>query len=415
MFKGAKIRQFTVLTLLTLVAGLLGSPAAAQPIRVGVNSAWDYPGGQGVKRGAEMAIKGINTDGGLLGRKVEGVFYDNKVDPNEAKNATERLLYRDKVDVICGFWRSDLAIVAQPLVMEAKKILLIGGASTPVITYERIKQDYKTYKYTFTTTATTYYSMIAHEQGIIEGLRMGLGKIALLVEKAAWCDPLYDDWAKKYANKIVYANRFSTTATDFSVEFSQVKAKRADILAFVTTGRGGTPSVKQWYDMKIPAIYCGYNVDAQDPNFWEVTEGKCQGMLTSTVGGNAGVPVTPKSASFYNDYKKMFGEYPIAYTNGVTYDIMMAWAKAVKLAGTVETEAVLKQMERKNLNYEGVCGIIEYFDEIHNPVGGGWKEGEGWGWLHYQWQNGKRVYVWPSKFATGRMIIPDWVKNLQKK
>jgi len=244
MGKRGKVWQYILLAVLILVVGSVATPEAASPIKIGVNSAWDYPGGQGLKRGAEMAIKDINAAGGLLGQKVEGIFYDNKADPNEAKNATERLLYRDKVDVVCGFWRSDLAIVGQPLVMEAKKILLIGGASTPVITYERIKQDYKTYKYTFTTTPATYYGMVTHEQGIIEGLKMGLGKIALLVEKAAWCDPIYDSWAKKYADKIVYSVRFSPTATDFSVEFSEVKAKKADILAFVTTGRGGTPSVK---------------------------------------------------------------------------------------------------------------------------------------------------------------------------
>ncbi|MBI5968177.1 MAG: ABC transporter substrate-binding protein, partial [Deltaproteobacteria bacterium] len=67
--------------ILALVAG-----AEAQTIKIGVNSAWDYPGGQGLKRGAEMAIKDLNAGGGLLGRKVEGVFYDNKVDPGEAKN-----------------------------------------------------------------------------------------------------------------------------------------------------------------------------------------------------------------------------------------------------------------------------------------------------------------------------------------
>ena len=172
-----------------------GAIAFAQtgPIKVGVNSAWDYPGGQGVKRGGEMALKEINATGGLLGRKVEGIFYDNKVDPNEAKNSTERLLYRDKVDVVMGFWRSDIAIVAQPLVMEAKKILLIGGASSPVLTLQRVKQNYKTNKYTFTTVVNTYGTMQSMERGIIEGLKMGLSKIALLVEKSAWCDPLYDD------------------------------------------------------------------------------------------------------------------------------------------------------------------------------------------------------------------------------
>jgi branched-chain amino acid transport system substrate-binding protein len=407
------------LGLMGMVVLLLGAEmvgAQSGPIKVGVNSAWDYPGGQGVKRGGEMAIRDLNAAGGLLGRKVEGIFYDNKVDPNEAKNATERLLYRDKVDVILGFWRSDLAIVAQPLVMEAKKILLIGGASTPICTLERIKKDYNTYKYTFNTTVTTYGTMQSMERGIIEGLKMGLGKIALLVEKAAWCDPLFDDWSKKYAKNIVYSTRFSTTATDFSVEFSQVKDKGADILTFITTGKGGTPSVKQWYDMKIPAIYCGYNVDSQDPNFWQVTEGKTQGVTGSTVGGVAGWPITPKSQKYYEEYKKVYGAYPIAYTNGVSYDALMAWAHAVKLAGTVESEAVVKSMERKDLNYQGVCGVIEAFDEIHTPYGGGWKKGTSWGWVAYQWQDGKRVPFWPEQYSAGKkMIIPDWVKKLQKK
>ncbi len=414
MKKGMLTVGLLAMGVLFFLAAIAGAQTAP-PIKIGSNTAWDYPGGQGAKRGAEMAIKAINASGGLLGRKVEGIFYDNKVDPNEAKNATERLLYRDKVDVVTGFWRSDLAIVCQPLVMEAKKILLIGGASTPVITYDRIKQDYKTNKYTFTGMVNTYICQGAYEQGIIEGLKLGLGKIALVVEKAAWCDPLFDDWSKKYANKIVYSTRFSTTATDFSVEFAQVKAKGADIMAFVTTGRGGTPSVKQWYDMKVPAIYVGYSVDAQDPNFWQVTEGKCDGVAFEQIGGVAGLAMTPKSLPFYNEYKKTYGEYPVAYSNGVSYDIVMAWAHGVKLAGTIETEAVVKAMERKDFNYEGICGVLEYFDEIHNPVGGGWGKGESWGWVAMQWRNGKQVVYWPSKFKTGSLTIPDWIKKLQKK
>ena len=74
-----------VLGLVVLFFSAAIATAQTGPIKVGVNSAWEYPGGQGVKRGGEMAIKAINDAGGLLGRKVEGIFYDNKVDPNEAK------------------------------------------------------------------------------------------------------------------------------------------------------------------------------------------------------------------------------------------------------------------------------------------------------------------------------------------
>jgi branched-chain amino acid transport system substrate-binding protein len=409
------LRLLFGILLLVFISGLaLTRDAHADPpIKIGVPSEWDYPAGQGVKRGVEMAVRELNAKGGLLGRKVEGIYYDNKADPNEAKNATERLLYKDKVDVICGFWRSDLAIVAQPLIMEAKKILLIGGAGTPVVTADRIKKNYSTYKYTFTT--TSHVLALSSEQGVTEALKLGMGKIALMAEKAAWCDPWFDFWNKKYSDKIVYTSRFSPTATDFSVEFAQVKASGADIVFFISSGRGGTPGVKQWYDMQIPAVFVGYNLDAQDPNFAKITEGKCEGVAASKVGGVTGLAITKKSLPFYNEYKKIYGELPIAYTNGVAYDAVMAWAHAVKMAGTVESEAVVKAMERKDFNYEGVCGVIEYFDDVHNPVGGGWAKGEPWGWIGLQWQKNKQVIFWPKNISTGKFYIPERITKLRNK
>ncbi len=184
--------------LMTLVIGWAANTEAATPIKIGVNSAWDFPGGQGVKRGATMAISDINAAGGLLGRQVEGVYYDNKADVDEAKKATERLLYKDKVDVVCGYWRSDLAIACQPLVMEAKKILLIGGASTPVITYERIAKDYNIYKYTFTPVPNTLFTNEVYGVQInLVKEKLGLNKLAALYEKAAWCEPQFDYVVKK--------------------------------------------------------------------------------------------------------------------------------------------------------------------------------------------------------------------------
>jgi branched-chain amino acid transport system substrate-binding protein len=406
--------RITCICLFCIFLGVTANAESNQPIKIGVNSAWDFPGGQGVKRGANIAIMDINAEGGLLGRKVEGIIYDNKADAGGAKAATERLLYRDKVDVICGFWRSDLAILCQPLIMEAKTILLIGGGSTPVITQDRIAKDYNKYKYTFTTTSNSNYSLTRMEKGIFFAREMGLKKIALIVEKAAWAEAVYNDCLKRFKEETVYSTRFSTTATNFSVELSQAKGKGANVLFMVTTGSGGIPSVKQWYDMQIPAIYVGYNVDAQDPNFWEVTEGKAQGVVTSKIGGGAGLALTPKSIPFFEKFKSVYNEYPQAYTNVMTYDAVMAWAHGVRLAGTTDSDSVVKAMERNDFNYEGVAGKIEYFDKIHNPVGGGWKEGESWGGLIVQWQNGKQVVVWPDRFKAGEVILPERIKKLMR-
>lgn len=420
--KSVRFAKLTVLSMAVLGLLLISVPALAAnakepPIKLGVISAWDFAGGQGIKRGAELAIRDINKAGGLLGRKVEGVFYDNKCDADEAKKATERLLYMDKVDAVTGCWRSDLAIVIQPTIMEAKKIFFIGGSSSPILTTERIGKDYNTYKYTFAIEVNTNALFISHETGIRKGLKLGLDKIAVLVEKAAWCDPLYDDVMAKFKDDIVYSTRFSPTVTDFSIEYTKAKAAGANNLYVVATGASGTPSVKQWYDMQLPMLYTSYNVEAQDGNFWKITEGKCEGVVTEIVGGTAGFPITSKSRPWYEDYVKTYGEKPVAYTNGFEYDAVMAWAKAVKMAGSVESDAVLKALESKDFNYTGVCGEITAFDEIHNPVGKAWKKGEAWGYISVQWQDGKLVPIWPEGLGSlkyGEMIIPERVKQLMQ-
>ncbi len=394
--------------------GFSAKSEAAEPIKVGLISAWDYAGGQGAKRGAEMAVRDLNASGGLLGRKLEPIMYDNKLSADESKRGVERLLYKDKVDVIVGFWRSDLAIVAQPLIMEAKKIFMVAGASSPVLTAQRIAKDYNTYKYTFSTEVNGLFHLACFWEPVkMAQEKLGLKKIALLGEKAAWYDPLHERYSKN--KDVVYQARFSPDATDYSVEYTKAKAAGAEILYYVSTGKGGTPSVKQWYDMQLPMFYCGYNVEAQDPEFHKITEGKCDGVADEKIGGSGGLPITKKTVAWYEDYKKMFGEYPIAYNNSLSYDAVMAWAEGVKLAGTVDSKAVVKAMESPKYRYVGISGIIERWDKIHNPVGGGWEEGEAWGWVAFQWQNGKQEVIYPSGIKTADIVLTDRLKKLMGK
>lgn len=402
--------------MMTFVVGLTASAEAVPPIKVGEVSGWDYAGGQGVKRGVQMAIRDINAAGGLLGRQVECVFYDNRGDVEEAKKATERLLYKDKVEAIFGFWRSDLAIVCQPLIMEAKKIMFIGGASAPVLTYERIAKDYKTYKYTFATQPNATYLFKLFEQPIIIAReKLGLNKLAIVGEKAASYDPVHDYLVKKYADILINQSRFTPDAIDFTVEFSNAKAAGANLLFVYTTGKAGTAMVKQWHDMQLPMLKIGYNVDAQDPNFWKMTEGKCDGVQTDIVGASRSLPITEKSVPWYESYKKMFGEPPIVYNNPLSYDSVMAWAEGVKLAGTADPDAVVKALESDKFRYVGVTAAIDRFDKIHNPAGSGWTEGEAWGFVVTQWQNGKMEVIYPEKVKTADMIIPARVKKLMGK
>jgi branched-chain amino acid transport system substrate-binding protein len=392
------------------------------PIKLGNVSTWSSISGLGVKQGFEMAIEDLNKAGGVLGRKVEGVVYDDMGNPDEVKRATERALHRDKVDAIVATHRSDLAIVQQPLVMEAKKIFVIGAPGADLLTRGRIKQDYETYKYTFTMETNAQDMEALFYDSIDTALKLGLKKLAFAAEKAAWFDNIYVAAEKKYADKIVYKTRFPTTASEFRTEWLKVIESGADILWFISSGSAGTPAVLQWYDMKVPALMIGYCNDGNDPKFWELTAGKCDGVQSVGTGLLYGAPMTKKSLPFRKAYKEKFGYDLRTYAIGHTYDAVMVWVEAVKLAGTIDSDAVLKVLERDKFHYVGVNAEIEWFDKIHNPWNSVyWKlhqrpyGGIGWAYSHAQWQNGKLVLIHPEDYKQGNMIIPERVQKLLKK
>ncbi len=411
------LKCFCLILGLFLASFLLKGVANAQaPIKLGVISAWDFAGGQGVKRGATMAIDDVNAAGGVLGRKIQAFVYDNKGNTDEAKRVTERLLYNDKVDAIVGFWRSELAIACQPLIMEAKKIVFLTGASAPILTKERIKQDYNRYKYTFCTIGSSdRFAKLFSLPIIVARDKLGLSKIAFLAEKTAFLVPTVEYVNKEFKDMIVYFGEFSPTASDFSMELTKAKAAGANNLFALSSGPAGTPLVKQWYDMQLPMLHTGYSVQAQDANFWKTTEGKCEAVITAHVGAGAGLPITKKSRPWYEKYKTIYGEYPISLMDPVAYDAVWAWVEGVRLAGTTESDAVVRALESKQFKYVGVSAVLEGFDDIHAPYGGGWKPGEAWGFCLIQWLNGKREVIHPENVKTADITIPDRLKKLMGK
>src|SRR5258705_1314264 len=84
-------------------AGALSAGAQAPPIRIGFASAMSGPAaitGEGVRWGATLAVEEINAKGGVMGRKLEAYFADNKATPVEAVSAVRQLADIRQVDVI---------------------------------------------------------------------------------------------------------------------------------------------------------------------------------------------------------------------------------------------------------------------------------------------------------------------------
>src|SRR3989475_12866090 len=124
----------TILALLMTV--VTAAPTWAQPIRVGFASAMSGPSaitGEGVVWGATMAVEELNARGGIMGRKVEAYFADNKGTPGEAVSAVRKLVDVDKVDVIIGQTHSGACLGAMPIIKELGVAQVTEACSNPKI------------------------------------------------------------------------------------------------------------------------------------------------------------------------------------------------------------------------------------------------------------------------------------------
>jgi branched-chain amino acid transport system substrate-binding protein len=110
--------------------------AQAPPIKVGFASAMSGPAaitGEGVRWGGTLAVEEINAKGGVMGRKLEAYFADNKATPGEAVSAVRKLADIDKVDVIIGQTHSGACLGAMPVVKEIGVPMVIEACSHPDI------------------------------------------------------------------------------------------------------------------------------------------------------------------------------------------------------------------------------------------------------------------------------------------
>ena len=309
-----------------------------------------------------MAVEEINAAGGVLGRKIELVFAETEGSPEKGKTAVERLLFVDKVDAIIGEHRSEVALAVQPIIAENKKIFLSTGTGSPLLS-DNVLKDYSKYKY--------YFRTFLNSNQMAEHMIKQLGemmstykkdKVAIITETAVWAEPIVEALKNSLGSKLVALERVSTNAKDVSVELSRMRNANAQIIFTLFSADAGLPFARQWADRQIPALVTGYTVMAQSDRFWEQTEGRAQGFMTWKHGVRA--PISPKTIPYWDRFTKKYGHVPGAYTNFATYDGVYILADAIRRAGGLDSEALVKALEATD--HVGVSGRIK-FSEAPRP------------------------------------------------
>ena len=109
------------------VLWLAPQPAAAQEIKIGFSMAMTGglgPNGKSALLAQKIWEEDVNAKGGLLGRPVKLVYYDDQTNPSTVPGIYAKLLDVDKVDLIVGGYATNMLAPAMPLVMQRKKLFI---------------------------------------------------------------------------------------------------------------------------------------------------------------------------------------------------------------------------------------------------------------------------------------------------
>src|SRR5689334_25180376 len=123
-----KISRAVAVWLVTIALVALTAPArAADPIKVGFSMALTGSVAQNGKQliiALELWRDDVNANGGLLGRPVELVYYDDQSNPTNVPGIYTKLITVDKVDLLLGPYATNMAAAAMPIIMQQNKMTI---------------------------------------------------------------------------------------------------------------------------------------------------------------------------------------------------------------------------------------------------------------------------------------------------
>jgi len=400
----------TVLGLLSLAAG---QASAAEPIKIGVIAEAQAIAGASIPQAAQLAADEINAKGGVDGRKIEIVAYDNHSSSADSVRAFQRAVNEDKVNIVIASYISEVVLALEPWAARLKTPFITPGAASNEIS-KSVHNDYEKNKYTFhgylTSAALALSVCDAAKELLVEQKHMK--SAVIMSEDAAWTKPLdvgYEECLPKIGLKVLDHIRFSPDTTDFTPIFNKIEGAKPDVIITGISHVGVQPTV-QWKNQQVPIPMFGISSQATNSTFAKDTNDAAEGVLFQAVSG-PDVPVTPKSLPFTQAFKAKFGNFP-SYAGYTSYDEVYYIADAVKRAGSTDADKLVAALE--TTDWVGTIGRVQFYgkeDQFTHSI----KYGKGLiTGLMLQWQDGKQVAVWPANVAKGQLKFPSFIKVTSK-
>jgi branched-chain amino acid transport system substrate-binding protein len=317
---------------------LLAVPASAEGVKIGIlndqSGVYADYGGKYSLEAARMAIEDFG--GSVLGEKIEIVSADHQNKPDLATSIARRWYEVEGVDMITELTTSSVALAIQELSKEKKKIDIVVGAATSRITGD----------------ACTPYGF--HWAYDTHALAVGTGGALVEAGGDTWFFMTADyafgyalekdtgDLVKAKGGKVLGSVRIPLNSSDFSSFLLQAQSSKAKIIGLANAGLDTTNSIKQAAEFGI--VSGGQKLAGLLLTISEVHGLGLQAAQGLVLTEGFYWDQNDKTREFSQRFIKRTGHMPSMIHAG-TYSATLQYLKAVKAAGTKDSDAVVKKLK----------------------------------------------------------------------
>jgi branched-chain amino acid transport system substrate-binding protein len=396
------------------IACAVATPHAARaqakpPIKIGVIAEESAIAGAGIDKGAKMAADAINAAGGVDGRQIQLVIYDDHSSASDAVRAFQRAVSQDKVVAVVGSYISEVALALEPWAAREHIPYITTGAASNDIS-KAVHANYARNKYTFHEWLTSAFIAASACDAMKAVLQphYSIKTAVIFSEDAAWTTPLdagYMSCLPKIGVKVLDHIRFSPDTTDFTPIYNKIEGEKPDVIVTGISHVGVQPTV-QWAQQQVPIPMFGQSSQATSGPFWKDTNGAAAGVITQSAAA-PGADLTPKTGPFMTEYAKLYGGPP-DYTAFTTNDSIYVVAQAIERAKSTDADKLVDALEKTN--YVGTIGRVEFYGK-NDPFTHAMKYGADYvTGVTLQWQNGKQITLWPKALPGAKLMFPAAIK-----
>lgn len=313
--------------------------------------------GEAVCNAMNMAVDEINTAGGVLGKKMKLISYDDKGDSTEGSNAFNKLV-SDQVCAIVGSVTSGVTAALGPKADEEQIVLLTPTATADTIT--------TTDDYVFRACFKDSYQGKMAAKYAFENLKVKKAAI-LYASGDAYSAGLYDAFkaaAKEYGLEIVSEESSSSVSdTDYSAQLTNIAASGADFLfAPYYYSAVGPYIVPQARAAGYGGIIMG--ADGYDGTLGTMTDDKSLYNQVFFTNHYAPDDTATTVQTFVTNYGKRYDPNTLNALAALAYDSIYMLKQSIEKAGTTDRTAIRDAMS--GMSFEGVTGSFT-LDQTGTP------------------------------------------------